>query len=146
MNEENAAVLFPHLELVSTEADANRFEVQFRQANLIILLGRPHSDGYERELQWRFDNEAKNYKTGYSVGYNVSQGKLVVTVTKSSRRISAFAVVIRFDNQIFGPRDNVNFEFKEAVSNALNLNAGPLNFPARATAMGSIGWTIGQPI
>jgi hypothetical protein len=144
MDEENAAVLKSKLELVTTTPET-MFEMQFRQAYNILLLGRPHSDGFENEVKQRFDRQAELHQEGRFVAACYCQGKMVITVEKLGRRITKFSIVIRFDSQIFGPRANVDFSFKESVWLALNLNAAQFGYaPIEHSRV--IGWTIGRPI
>ena len=144
MDEENAIVLRPLLDLV-TDPNQTQFQLQFRQAGSAILLGRPHSEGYEDFVQTTFHNEGLNHQNGYPVAANVCQGMLVVTVQKNNRRINNFAIQVRFDNQIFGLRNNVNFEFKEAVSKALWKLKDDFNYSKNVLG-DNIAWAIGRPL
>jgi len=140
LDEENADVLRQWLDLGQTP-----FTVQFRQAGNAILLGRPHSQDYEDFVDETFQRAALDRQSGRSVGANICEGKLVVTVQKNNNRINNFAIQVRFDNQKFGPRSNVNYEFKEAVSNALWILKGDFGYSANVLR-DNIGWSIGQPL
>jgi hypothetical protein len=80
-----------------------------------------------------------NHQNGYPVAANVCQGMLVVTVQKNN------AIQVRFDNQIFGLRNNVNFEFKEAVSKALWKLKDDFNYSKNVLG-DNIAWAIGRPL